>query len=116
MPSFKGYVEKYGKLPKCITASLAFYIAFYRGVRLDVDGFTGLRGEEEYAIKDDRFILEFYYAHRRDDSRAIAEAVLSNTEFWGEDLTTYDGLVEKVAADLQVIEEQGAYELMRRYR
>ncbi len=116
MPSFKGYVEKYGKLPKCITASLAFYIAFYRGVRLDGDGFTGLRGEEEYAIKDDRFILEFYYAHREDDSRAITEAVLSNTEFWGEDLTRYDGLVEKVAADLQVIEEQGAYELMRRYR
>ncbi len=116
MPSFKEYVEKYGKLPKCITASLAFYIAFYRGVRLDGDGFTGLRGEEEYAIKDDRFILEFYYAHREDDSRAIAEAVLSHTEFWGEDLTTYDGLVEKVAADLQVIEEQGAYELMRRYR
>ena len=115
MPSFKGYVEKYGKLPKCITASLAFYIAFYRGVRLDGDGFTGLRGEEEYAIKDNRFILEFYYAHREDDSRAIAEAVLSNTEFWEEDLTTYDGLVEAVADDLQVIEEQGAYELMRRY-
>ena len=75
------------------------------------DGFTGLRGEEEYAIKDDRFILEFYYAHRGDDSRAIAEAVLSNTEFWGEDLTRYDGLVEKVAADLQIIEEQGAYAL-----
>ena len=115
MPSFKGYVEKYGKLPKCITASLAFYIAFYRGVRLDGDGFTGLRGEEEYAIKDDRFILEFYYAHREDDSRAITEAVLSNTEFWGEDLTRYDGLVEAVADDLRVIEEQGAYELMRRY-
>lgn len=115
MPSFKGYVEKYGKLPKCITASLAFYIAFYRGIRLDGDGFTGLRGEEEYAIKDDRFILEFYYAHREDDSRAITEAVLSNTEFWEEDLTTYDGLVEAVADDLQVIEEQGAYELMRRY-
>lgn len=115
MPSFKGYVEKYGKLPKCITASLAFYIAFYRGIRLDGDGFTGLRGEEEYAIKDDRFILEFYYAHREDDSRAITEAVLSNTEFWGEDLTTYDGLVEAVADDLRVIEEQGAYELMRRY-
>ena len=61
------------------------------------------------------FILEFYYAHREDDSRAIAEAVLSNTEFWEEDLTTYDGLVEAVADDLQVIEEQGAYELMRRY-
>ena len=112
MPSFKGYVEKYGKLPQCITASLAFYIAFYRGKRLDGDGFTGLRGDEEYAIKDDRFILEFYDAHREDDSRAIAEAVLSNTEFWGEDLTKYDGLVGAVADDLQVIEEQGAYELM----
>lgn len=114
LPSFKGYVDKYGKLPKCITASLAFYIAFYRGTRLDEEGLTGLRGGEEYTIKDDRFILEFYYAHRDDGSRAIAEAVLANKDFWGEDLTGYDGLVEEVAADLQVIEEQGAYELMRR--
>ena len=114
MPSFKGYVDKFGKLPECITASLAFYIAFYRGVRLDEDGFAGVRNGEEYAIKDDREILEFYHAHRDDDAPTIARAVLGNRGFWGEDLTVYEGLTEKVAADLELIEEKGAYELMKR--
>lgn len=113
LPSFKGYVEKYGKLPKCITASLAFYIAFYKGVRLDENGFAGIRNGEEYVIKDDRDILEFYNAHKDDDARTIARAVLVNKGFWGEDLTEYDGLTEEVTADLKLIEEKGAYELMK---
>ena len=113
LPSFKGYVEKYGKLPKCITASLAFYIAFYRGVRLDENGFVGVRGNEEYFIKDDKDILEFYDAHKEDDAQTLTGAVLSNQGFWGEDLTKYEGLLEEVAADLEMIGEKGAYELMR---
>ena len=34
MPSLKGYIANTGKLPDCITASFAFYIAFYRGKQL----------------------------------------------------------------------------------
>lgn len=114
LPSFKGYVEKYGKLPECITASLACYIAFYRGNRLEADGLVGVREGMEYMIKDDRLVLEFYYAHRVDDIPTLTQAVLSNEEFWGEDLTAYEGLAEAVAADLRMIDEKGAYELMRR--
>lgn len=113
LPSLKGYVEKFGKLPGCLTASLACYLAFYRGVRLDEKGFMGLRGNEEYPICDDRSILEFYNAHRKDDNDTLAEAVLSNREFWGEDLTKIPGLKAKVAEDLKIIEEKGAYELMK---
>lgn len=113
LPSLKGYVEKYGKLPKCITASLAFYIAFYQGVRLDETGFTGLRGTEEYAIKDDLDVLEFYDAHKEDDSKTLANAVLSNSKFWGEDLTDIAGLCEEVAKGLDTIKADGAYELMK---
>ena len=51
MPSFKGYVDKFGKLPECITASLAFYIAFYRGVRLDEDGFAGVRNGKNMPLR-----------------------------------------------------------------
>lgn len=113
LPSLKGYVEKYKKLPKCITASLAFYITFYQGVRLDENGFAGIRGTEEYAIKDDRNILEFYNEHKTDAPETLAKAVLSNTAFWGEDLTAIAGLCEEVAADLILIKEQGTYELMK---
>ena len=114
LPSFEEYVKKYGKLPECITASLSFYIAFYRGIRLEESEMVCSRGGEEYGIRDERFILEFYEAHREDDAAALAEAVLANRQFWGTDLTVYEGLVQKVAANLQMIEEEGAYELMRR--
>ncbi len=112
LPSFKGYFDQFQKLPRCITASLAFYIAFYQGVRLDENGFTGLRGEEEYTIQDDQNILEFFNEHKDDNASLLARAVLSNTEFWGEDLSTTDGLCEEVANDLKIIKEYGAYELM----
>ncbi len=113
MPSLKGYVEKFDALPECLTASLAFYIAFYRGVRLDENGFAGLRDGKEYPISDDKSILEFYDAHKKEDAQTLTKAVLSNTAFWGEDLTQIPGLEQAVAEDLNIIEEKGAYELMK---
>ena len=113
LPSLKGYVEKLGALPACLTASLAFYLAFYRGVRLDENGFFGVRGNEEYKIMDDRNVLEFYNKHKDDDAEALTQAALGNTDFWGEDLTRIPGLCEAVSENLKVIGEQGAYELMR---
>ncbi len=113
LPSLKGYVEKYQKLPICITASLAFYLAFYRGSRLDDSGFYGNRGEEEYRINDERPVLEFFHGHQKDDAETLVKEVLSNQEFWGEDLTKMNGLCDAVAQNLKVIEERGAYELMK---
>lgn len=114
LPSLKGYVEKYHSLPKCLTASLAFYIAFYQGVRLEDAGMIGIRGEDQYTISDDRSVLEFYDVHKNDEASVLAQAVLSNKDFWGEDLTELDGLCQAVAADLKIIQEQGAYELMKK--
>ena len=42
----------------------------------------------------------------------MTEAVLSNTEFWGEDLTKIPGLCEEVTKDLEAIEKNGAYGVM----
>ena len=113
LPSLKGYVEKNGSLPECIVASLAFYISFYQGVRLDESGFIGMRGQEEYKIQDDPDILEFYHEHKDDSPSVLAEAVLSNEKFWGENLAELPGLCEEVAKGLQVIKEHGAYALMQ---
>lgn len=113
LPSLKGYVEKYGKLPKCIAASLAFYLAFYQGIRFDGKELIGIRREEEYPIKDDLDILEFFNEHKSDDALTLVHAVLSNSDFWGEDLTAITGLCEEVTAGLKLIKEQGSYELMK---
>ena len=103
MPSLKGYVEKTGKLPACITASFAFYMAFYTGLRLEEDGLIASRGTNEYTVKDDRDILEFYDAHKEDSIEDYVHAVCSNQNFWGEDLGAIPGFESAVSSYLKAI-------------
>ena len=114
MPSLKGYIANTGKLPECITASFAFYIAFYRGKQLTEDGLIAARpAGNEYTVKDDRPILKFFCDHREDDAKTLVHAVCSNEEFWGEDLTAIAGFEEAVAGYVADIWEKGAYEVMK---
>lgn len=113
MPSLLDYVERTGKLPPCLTASLAFYIAFYHGVRLEEQGLVGMRGDSTYLIQDDRKVLEFFDAHRDDANPALTRAVMGNTDFWGRDLTEIPGFEGAVTEYLDVIGEKGTYEVMK---
>lgn len=113
LPSLKGYLEKKGTLPPCITASFAFYIAFFNGGHLTEDALVGLRGKEEYPIKDDRFVLEFFEAHKDDTAADLTHAVCTNEKFWGEDLSRLEGFEAAVAGYLEEIRTQGAYEVMK---
>ena len=112
MPSLLAYVEQYHKLPKCLAASLAFYAAFYQGIRLEEDGLIGIRGENEYTIRDERPVLEFFATHKDDAPAAYAHAVLSNAAFWGRDLTAVPGLEAVVEGYLKQIQARGAYAVM----
>ena len=76
LPSFLGYVEKNQALPKCLTASFAFYIAFYHGVRLEDAGLIGKRSGNEYTIHDDWDILQFYDAHKNDSNAELALSLI----------------------------------------
>ena len=114
MPSLKGYIEKYHTLPTCITASFAFYAAFYRGVRMEENTMIGVRNHtEEYEIKDDKAVLNFFFAHKDDDADTYAHAVCSNIDFWGEDLTQIAGFEAAVSELLKEIENKGAYAVMK---
>lgn len=113
LPSFKGYIEKTGTLPPCLTVGLAAYIAFYHGDKLTEQGLRAQRKEETYWINDDRFVLEFFEAHQKDDDCTLARAVLSNDRFWGEDLSKIESLVETVAGYLTQIREKGMYDTMK---
>lgn len=114
MPSLKGYIEKYHTLPTCITASFAFYAAFYRGIRMEENTMIGVRNHtEEYEIKDDKAVLDFFFAHKDDDADTYAHAVCSNVDFWGEDLTQIAGFEAAVSELLKEIENKGAYAVMK---
>lgn len=115
LPTVKDFIKQTGTLPKCLTTSFALYIAFYHnGKELDEKGLHAVRKDgTQYVISDDRFVLEFYYAHKDDSARDLAFVVCQNTEFWGEDLSQIKGLAEMVADTLETIEAEGTWQVMK---
>ena len=111
MPSFLQYIEKNGKLPVCLTMSLAAYIAFYSN---DISELTdaGLickrPAGNTYTVSDDRWALEFYYEHRNDSEEELVRAVLGNKKMWDRDLNDIAGLTDAVVKDLKKIRTEGA--------
>ena len=111
MPSFLEYIKTEGKLPACLTMSLAAYIAFYSNEiqELNDKGLVCRRPKgNEYAISDDRWALEFYWAHKDDSVEELVKAVLTNEQMWDQDLTKIEGLYDTVVANLKLIRAEGA--------
>lgn len=111
MPSFLTYIEEQKKLPKCLTMSLAAYIAFYSNdiQERTADGLICKRpAGNTYKIQDDAWALDFYYAHKDDTAAQLVKAVLTNTQMWDQDLTRIEGLEAAVLADLELIRTEGA--------
>ena len=111
MPSFLQYIDKNGKLPVCLTMSLAAYIAFYSN---DIQELTdaGLvckrPAGNTYTVSDDRWALEFFYDHKGESEEELVKAVLGNEKMWDQDLNKIAGLTEAVVADLKKIHAEGA--------
>ena len=111
MPSFLEYIDKQGKLPVCLTMSLAAYIAFYSSdvQELTDKGLVCRRPKgNTYTCSDDRWALEFYWNHKGDSDADLVHAVLTNEQMWDQDLTAIDGLEAAVLADLGKIRTDGA--------
>ena len=111
MPSFLEYIEKNGKLPTSLTMSFAAYIAFYSNniQELNDKGLVCKRAKgNEYTVSDDRYVLEFYNAHKDDDIPTLVHAVMTNEQMWGQDLTKVAGFEEATVKNLTLIREQGA--------
>lgn len=108
LPSFKDYFNMYGKLPTCLTFSLAALISLYRGrMQDDKDGLIGYRNGNEYKIMDDEKIMMFFDGSEERDNRILAEGFLKNKEFFDEDMTEYPGLTDAVTNYLEQIQRLG---------
>ena len=111
MPTFLDYVKEKGELPPCLTTSFAAYIAFYSNEPQDLTdkGLVCRRPKgNDYTVSDDRYVLEFYWAHRNDSPEELVHAVMTNTEMWGQDLTEVDGFEEAAIRILKTIRADGA--------
>ena len=93
-----------GSLPPVLCFALAALIEFYKG-REENGRYFGLRGGEKYEIRDSARTLAFFSeAWARGDA---VRAVLSNTDFWGRDLTLLGGLTEETEKNVEYIEKYG---------
>ena len=111
MPSFLEYIEKFGKLPKCLSMSFAAYIAFFSNdiQELNDRGLVCRRPKgETYTCSDDRWALEFYWEHRNDTVEELVHAVMTNEQMWGCDLTAIEGFEAVTVANLKRIRSEGA--------
>ncbi len=107
MPSLLRYAEKFGRLPKRLTFSLAALMAFYHGTEIRDKALIGHRDGQEYRILDDGKVLEFFRDNCGKDSRTLTEAFLGREDFFGQDLNRTEGLTEAVAGYLEDIRENG---------
>lgn len=107
LPSFLGYVERYGRLPVHLTFSIAALMAFYTGSEIRDKALIGHRNGQEYNIMDDMAVLEFFRDYSGRDTKTFVDAYLSNENFHGQDLTKVEGLSDAVASYLDDIKENG---------
>lgn len=113
LPTVKEYIEKNGRVPKCLAMSMALQIEFYHRGRYENGEMIGMRNRERYSIKDDKEVLDFYAEHVNTPAEYLIPAVLSNTMLWGEDLTRLPGFAYEVEKDFRDIWYKGAYEAIR---
>ena len=115
MPSFLDYVKNEGKLPSHLTFSIAALMAFYTGSEIRDKALIGHRNGEEYQILDDMAVLEFFAANSGKAPAEFAKAVLSNKDFWGQDLSEIEGLTDCITEYITGIRENGMRKTMEKY-
>lgn len=84
------YYNKNNRLPKILTFSLAALIAYYLKL-----------GDREYELRDSAEVLEFFA------SSPSVQDILSNTEFWGIDLTQINDFENTVSQYVEKIKNNG---------
>jgi len=99
LPSVIEFIKRKEVLPSYLLFSMASLIAFYKGDR----------NGTPIALKDDQVVLDFFNKvwNANMDYDQITQEVLSNTDFWGTDLTAFDGLQEEVTKHLEAIVTNG---------
>ena len=117
MPSLLEYAKRNGgAIAPCLAFSFAAYICFYHNGTEKGEGcLNAKRGNgDAYAIKDDQWVLDFYYDRKDMDLDKLADEVIDNEQMWDASLKELKGFREAVKGYLASIKELGIYEAMKK--
>lgn len=108
LPTVKTYIEDNNKLPENMMVGLAGLIRFYQIEKIE-DRYVGSDFNGcSYNVFDTPEVLEFMcemnakYAVKNEE---YINAILNETKLWGEDLSTYDNIVETIYTNLKGMEK-----------
>lgn len=98
LPSLLEYYHRKKQLPNHLVYSLACLIQFYKGAWHN----------EILPVNDSADIMDFFAeVWKSGGEKEIAQRVLSNVNFWDQDLTQVPGLTEKITSHLQQLKTEG---------
>ncbi len=98
LPSLLEYIKHKNELPVRLVFAFACLIRFYKGEWK----------AKSLPIKDDSKIMaEFIQIWKSNDFEVMANKVLKNNEYWGEDLTKIKALPKAIGIALECIETNG---------
>ena len=107
LPSLLDALQLNGTLPAHFTFSLAALMAFDSGDRMEDGALIATRDGQPYRIVDDAEVLQFFLVNHALSPAELTNKFLSNTAFWGQDLTQVSGLEAAAAAALGDIRTLG---------
>ena len=113
LASFTEYIKLKGENPRRLTFSLAALMAFYTSDKLEDGALIGKRDGEEYKIKDDPAVLEFFKEYSGKSTEEFAKAFLSKEAFFGQDLSNLKDTYKLVCGyldDIKTLGMRGAME------
>ena len=109
LPTFKDSLKNTGKLPKWLTYSFAALLAFYHTTEHGDGCLVAKRAAgNTYEIHDDQDKLDKIAEWAALDDKTYARNVMSQTDWWGEDLTAIPGFEDAVDRHFARIQEVGA--------
>jgi tagaturonate reductase len=106
LPVLYKYYELYKKPPELISMGFAAYLLFMRPVKRDGDKYYGILNNQYYLINDDRAGY-FYGLWEERSVDTIVVKILSNRDFWSDDLTRLEGFSASVSSKLKSFIRQG---------
>jgi len=119
LPSFLQSSELKNEAPDTLSFSLAGLISFFKPQGEKDEATYGLLNGKEYPLHESKENLHFMgkawslYDGTLEGAEKVAAKVLSNQDFWGQDLRAISRCSEKVAHGLHQVQQKGMPEAMK---